>query len=56
MGKKLLDSKILYMVLAAVLAIVLWFYVTMVRGEQKSTSRSACAWMCPASRGPRNIP
>lgn len=35
MGKKLLDSKILYMVLAAILAIVLWFYVAM-RGEPQS--------------------
>lgn len=36
MGKKLLDSKILYMVLAAVLAVVLWFYVSIAEGERKS--------------------
>lgn len=33
MGKKLLDSKILYMVLAVILAVGLWFYVSIVRGE-----------------------
>ena len=33
MGKKLLDSKILYMVLAVILALGLWFYVSIVRGE-----------------------
>lgn len=32
MGKKLLDSKILYVVLAVILALALWFYV-IVRGE-----------------------
>ena len=40
MGKKLLDSKILYMVLAVILAIGLWFYVSIVRGEpSKQTVR-----------------
>lgn len=33
MAKKLLDSKILYVVLAIILAISLWLYVRLVRGE-----------------------
>lgn len=33
MGKKLLDNKILYMVLAVLLAVTLWFYVNIVQGE-----------------------
>lgn len=36
MGKKLLDSKILYMVLAIILSVVLWFYVSMVLGEPQT--------------------
>lgn len=38
MGKKLLDNKILYMVLAIILAVALWFYVKLVRGDQKPKS------------------
>lgn len=38
MAKKLLDSKILYMALALVLAVVLWFYVKTVRGEADTTT------------------
>lgn len=33
MGKKLLDSKILYVVLAVILAVALWFYVSITQGE-----------------------
>lgn len=36
MGKKLLDSKILYAVLAIILAIGLWFYVRLVQGEPEN--------------------
>lgn len=43
MGKKLLDNKILYMVLAIFLAVALWFYVNLVKGE-------------PATQPVRNIP
>lgn len=40
MGKKLLDSKILYMVLALLMAVSLWFYVNMIRGELHTTTIS----------------
>jgi len=36
MGKKLLDNKILYMVLAIILAVGLWFYVRLVQGEPEN--------------------
>lgn len=36
MGKKLLDNKILYMALAVILAIGLWFYVRLVQGEPET--------------------
>lgn len=36
MGKKLLDSKILYMVLAILLSAALWFYVNTLQGEQST--------------------
>lgn len=38
MAKKLLDSKILYMALAVVLSVVLWFYVKTVQGEADTTT------------------
>lgn len=40
MGKKLLDSKILYMVLALLMAVSLWVYVNMIRGELHTTTIS----------------
>lgn len=36
MGKKILDSKLLYIFLSVFLAIILWFYVTSLDGNQKS--------------------
>lgn len=36
MGKKLLDNKVLYVVLAIILAIGLWFYVKLVQGEPET--------------------
>ena len=36
MGKKILDSKALYVVLSIVIAITMWFYVTSMDGNQRS--------------------
>lgn len=36
MGKKILDSKILYMVLAVLLSILLWLYVSAIKGESRT--------------------
>ena len=33
MGRKILDNKILYVILSVILAIILWFYVCMVQGD-----------------------
>ena len=33
MGKKILDSKILYIVISVIISIVLWFYVTSLDGN-----------------------
>ena len=38
MGKKILDSKALYVVLSIVIAITMWFYVTSMDGNQRSNS------------------
>ena len=41
MGKKILDSKILYMLLSVIIAIFLWFYVTSLDGyEEEQTIRN----------------
>ncbi len=36
MGKKILDSKVLYIFLSIVIAIALWFYVTSLEGNEKT--------------------
>ena len=36
MGRKILDSKILYVILSIFLAIILWFYVSMVQDETQN--------------------
>ena len=36
MGKKILDSKVLYVVLSIAIAVVMWFYVTSMDGNQAS--------------------
>ena len=36
MGKKILDSKILYIFLSVLIAIALWFYVTSLDGNEDS--------------------
>ncbi len=36
MGKKILDSKILYIFLSAIMAVALWFYVTTLDGNQST--------------------
>lgn len=38
MGKKILDSKVLYVVLSIAIAVVMWFYVTSMDGNQASKS------------------
>lgn len=38
MGKKILDSKALYVVLSILIAVVMWFYVTSMDGNQQSKS------------------
>ena len=38
MGKKILDSKILYILLSVILSIALWFYVTSLDGNEESKS------------------
>ena len=36
MGKKILDSKALYVVLSILIAITMWYYVTSMDGNQRS--------------------
>ena len=38
MGKKILDSKVLYIVLSVILAVILWFYVTSLDGNYDTKS------------------
>ena len=38
MGKKILDSKVLYILLSVILSVVLWFYVTSLDGNQSTVT------------------
>ena len=40
MGKKILDSRVLYILLSVFLAVILWFYVTSLDGNEDSKTIS----------------